>query len=63
MIGIITYVILESGKIKWKMVLLLMRVVKRPRRDQEDINKLFGHKWCSVLGKATLSLSTSTKFG
>jgi len=53
-------VILESGKIKWRMELLLMRLVKRPRRDQKDINKVFGHRWCSVIGQATLSLSTST---
>jgi hypothetical protein len=45
---------LESGKIKWQMELLLMRVVKRPRRDQEDI-----YIKCSVIGQATLSLSTS----
>jgi len=24
------------------------------RRDEEDINKGFGHRWCSVIGKDTL---------
>jgi hypothetical protein len=38
-------VILESGKIKLRMELLLMRVVKRPTRDQEDI-----YIKCSFIG-------------
>jgi hypothetical protein len=31
------------------------------RTDEGDINNMFGHKWCSVIGQATLMLDTFLK--